>query len=447
MLTAYIARILAMQEPDAGVQPGAQTTTKATPPATPLRRALAYLAPRTEEIDEPYLIASYALAAIDGGESPDVIARAITKLRSLARDEAGGAYWNLETNTPFYGWGQAGRIETTALAVQALAKMKGHDKDGKIESKDEGEKSKDEKNALSPVHPSSLIPHPSSAELVDRGLLFLLKNKDRYGVWLSTQATVNVLDALDALSPKRDVDGQGNVLAIASRLEANAVQKVEVFVNGQSVGPVTLPASHEPANPITLDLSRFVAPGNNRVEIKRASGAGLAATAQLVTTYYQPWTNTAAATDVTLNARPQDSRALKFSVNFDRTTAATGDTITCRVSAERTGHQGYGMLLAEVGLPPGADVDRASLELAMKESGWEFSHYDVLPDRLVVYLWPRAGGTNFGFTFRPRFGLAAKSASSVVYDYYNPEARAVLAPTKFTVKDQPMPAPAQAKRE
>jgi len=286
MLTAYIARILAMQEPDAGVQPGAQTTTKATPPATPLRRALAYLAPRTEEIDEPYLIASYALAAIDGGESPDVIARAITKLRSLARDEAGGAYWNLETNTPFYGWGQAGRIETTALAVQALAKMKGHDKDGKIESKDEGEKSKDEKNALSPVHPSSLIPHPSSAELVDRGLLFLLKNKDRYGVWLSTQATVNVLDALDALSPKRDVDGQGNVLAIASRLEANAVQKVEVFVNGQSVGPVTLPASHEPANPITLDLSRFVAPGNNRVEIKRASGAGLAATAQLVTTYY-----------------------------------------------------------------------------------------------------------------------------------------------------------------
>jgi uncharacterized protein YfaS (alpha-2-macroglobulin family) len=105
------------------------------------------------------------------------------------------------------------------------------------------------------------------------------------------------------------------------------------------------------------------------------------------------------------------------------------------------------MLLAEVGLPPGADVDRASLELAMKESGWEFSHYDVLPDRLVVYLWPRAGGTKFQFTFRPRYGLAAKSAASVVYDYYNPEARATLAPTKFNVNDRPKPAPAEAGRE
>ena len=275
-------------------------------------------------------------------------------------------------------------------------------------------------------------------------MLFLLKNKDRYGVWLSTQATVNVLDALDALSPKRVADGQGNKLAATtSPVETNAAQKVEVFVNGQSAGLITLPASHEPANPVSLDLSRFVAPGNNRVEIKRASGAGLAATAQLVTTYYQPWAN--AAADGTLSAQPQDSRALKLTVNFDRTQAAMGDTITCRVSAERIGHQGYGMLLAEIGLPPGADVDRASLERAMKASDWEFSHYDVLPDRLVVYLWPRAGGTNFAFTFRPRFGLAAKSAPSVVYDYYNPEARAVLAPTKFTVKDQPKPAPAQAK--
>jgi len=92
-------------------------------------------------------------------------------------------------------------------------------------------------------------------------------------------------------------------------------------------------------------------------------------------------------------------------------------------------------------------VDRASLELAMKESGWEFSHYDVLPDRLVVYLWPRAGGTNFQFTFRPRYGLAAKTAPSVVYDYYNPEARAVLAPTKFNVADKTQRTHAEAGRE
>jgi hypothetical protein len=56
-----------------------------------------------------------------------------------------------------------------------------------------------------------------------------------------------------------------------------------------------------------------------------------------------------------------------------------------------------------------------------------------LPDRLVVYLWPRAGGTKFDFSFRPRFGLKAQSAPSVLYDYYNPEARVTVVPTRFEV--------------
>ena len=473
ILTSYVARILAMQRAAAKASPDDKSGTQT---ADALRRALAYLAPRTEEMDEPYLIASYALAAIDGGEPAVKIARAVNRLRALAHDEAGGSYWQLETNTPFHGWGNAGRIETTALAVQALAKAKGESD----EAKDEVVKLKDEKlkdggkadstsaavsarapspepaapaSASAPAAPASAASMPASknvprasGELVDRGLLFLLKNKDRYGVWLSTQATVNVLDALNALSMLGAAGAPGDKIVAASQsAPAAAQQAVEVFVNGQSAGALTLPATHEPANPISLDLSRFVAVGANRIEVRRASGAGFAATAQLVTTYYRPW---AAAAADGLHARPQDSRALNLTVGFDRTTAATGDTVTCRVAAERIGHRGYGMLLAEVGLPPGADVDRASLELAMKESGWEFSHYDVLPDRLVVYLWPRAGGTKFEFTFRPRFGLAAKSAPSVVYDYYNPEARAVVAPTKFNVKDPAQHArPAQAKRE
>jgi hypothetical protein len=92
------------------------------------------------------------------------------------------------------------------------------------------------------------------------------------------------------------------------------------------------------------------------------------------------------------------------------------------------------MMLAEIGLPPGADVDRASLESAMKNSGWAISQYDVLPDRVVVYLWAYAGGSDFVFKFRPRFALTAKTAPSIVYDYYNPEARAVVVPATFVVK-------------
>jgi hypothetical protein len=92
------------------------------------------------------------------------------------------------------------------------------------------------------------------------------------------------------------------------------------------------------------------------------------------------------------------------------------------------------MLLGEVGLPPGADVDRASLERALRESGGAFSRYDVLPDRVVVYLWPYTGAARVSFKFRPRYRLNALTAPSQLYDYYNPEARVVVRPTRFVVR-------------
>ncbi|MGZ8842530.1 MAG: hypothetical protein ACXW18_02640 [Pyrinomonadaceae bacterium] len=53
---------------------------------------------------------------------------------------------------------------------------------------------------------------------------------------------------------------------------------------------------------------------------------------------------------------------------------------------------------------------------------------------MIVYLWPRAGGVKFDFSFRPRFGLNAQTAASSIYDYYNPESRAIVAPARFVVK-------------
>lgn len=70
----------------------------------------------------------------------------------------------------------------------------------------------------------------------------------------------------------------------------------------------------------------------------------------------------------------------------------------------------------------------------MKHSGWAMSQYDILPDRVVVYLWPPAGGVKFDFKFRPRFGMNARTAPSTIYDYYNPDARAVVVPVLFTIR-------------
>ncbi len=388
MQTAFIARTLAGVKIQGGAAKSKVNSAQA------LQRALGYLAQRTEEIDEPYAIALYALAALEAGERERAV-RPLARLRALAHEEAGGSYWLLETNTPFYGWGLAGRLETTALAVRALAlAAQGADKAALAQDR----------------------------ELLNRGLLFLLRNKDQYGVWLSTQATVNVHDALFALDETGVADQPTKTGGVA-----------EVFVNGQRTASVELPPANQLSAPLAIDLTRFISTGAQRIEIRRPSGAARA-TAQLLASYYQPWPTAPAVNASIEPAKPNKASSLRLAVSFDRTSASIGADVRCAVEAERIGQRGYGMLLAEVGLPPGAEVDRASLEKAKSETGWGLNQYDVLPDRVVFYLWPQAGGVKFAFKFRPRFGLKAQSAPSVLYDYYNPEARAVLAPTRFVVR-------------
>jgi hypothetical protein len=395
LTTAYIARMIAGSIKLEGTSAPAQQQPDKKTAAAAVKRALGFLAREIDRVDEPYLIASYALAAVDAGETAEA-KRALARLRALARPERDASYWALETNTPFYGWGLTGRVETTALAVQALAR-------GSDAASDQGAEVKGTAGGRD--------------DLVNRGLIFLLRQKDRYGVWHSTQATVNVLDALVALvgAPAGGAWSTGG--------------PAEIFVNGRLARSVMMPADNLPAGPLMVDLSPFIAQGANRIEVRRAAGGQ--ATAQVVATHYAPWLHAAMASRDRVKTGP--ASALRLAVQFDKTVARINEEITCRVRAERAGHAGYGMLLAEIGLPPGADVDRAALDRALRESGWTISRYDLLPDRLLVYLWPRAGGTSFEFKFRPRYGLRAQSAPSTVYDYYNPEARAVVAPTRFLI--------------
>jgi len=84
-----------------------------------LKKALAAIKPFADEYDEPYTLASYTLAALalkDTTRSEP----AIKRLRAMALSQNGGAYWSLETNTPFFGWGRAGRVETTAQVLRVF---------------------------------------------------------------------------------------------------------------------------------------------------------------------------------------------------------------------------------------------------------------------------------------------------------------------------------------
>jgi len=191
---------------------------------------------------------------------------------------------------------------------------------------------------------------------------------------------------------------------------------------------VNIPSSISPAGPVTFDVSGLLEPGANKVEL-RGLNARSPLQAQLISTHYIHWAESAATKTAALKAG--ETRALRLNVQFDRTESQIGQSIQCKVEAERIGFAGYGMMLAEIGLHPGAEVDREPLQQEMAKG--DISEYDVLPDRVVVYLWPQAGGSKFSFSFKPRFAMNASAAPSILYDYYNPDAHATVAPARFVV--------------
>jgi hypothetical protein len=370
ILTSYIAHILAATRPtnsnkNAGIEEAA------------IRRALDNVAIATDNFTDPYLFASYGLAEIAAGQ-PNRAESVLTKLRGAAENERGGSFWELKSNTPFYGWGHAGRVETTALAVQLL------DQAG----------------------------HAEDDVLANRGLEFLIEQKDRYGAWYSTQTTVNVIDALLLLAA-RETNGAN----VPMRITVNGLPQAFSTSTAQAIGPQV------------LDISSVVHAGQNTIEISGGNGALISA--QTVTDYYVHWNSPLA----TPKAGP-----LTLSVTCDKNHLAIGARVLCNVVAERIGSAGHGMMIAEIGIPPGVDVDREGLQKQMSENGWELSSFDVLPDRVVTYLWPRAGGTKFSLSFITRMAEDAQSAPHTLFDYYNPDASVTVAPDRFIVVEPSMPA-------
>ncbi len=358
-LTAFVARALA-QLPSPGERPDGA-----------LLRSLEALRGEVGETQEPYVLATAALVGLelDDGE---LVGAALERLRGLEHREGEGSFWHPQTNTPFFGWGRAGRLETTGLVAQALV--------GSGQPGDEARR--------------------------DRALLFLLRHQDAYGVWWSSQATVNVLEALAARARQEP--------AVTSPRGP-----VQVRLDGADVGSVDWDEGDDPARTVPLGSP---AAGTHRLELRGLPpGSSIV---RLVTGHARPWPETASGISA--------SGTLRLAVDYDRTDLQRLGSVTARLEARRVGFRGYGMMLAEVGLPPGSDVDRFSLEDQLWRSG--LCRYEVRPDRVVLYLWPFGGQAKVDVRFRPRLALDAKSAPSQLYDYYNPDERVRLPPKRFTVR-------------
>ena len=325
------------------------------------------------------------LAERSPGEA-STVARLRAELASTAVRDRNGAHWTPLGYSPFYGWGHAGELETTAVVLAALR---------------QGTSS------------------AAESALANDALLFLLRNQDRYGIWYSGQATVRVLQALLPV-------------AIEQAKSSAATQSFQLTVNGGPVGGSEAEGLHIDPQlieaPRSIDLTALLRPGANELLFTAAGDASLASV-EATASFYVPWQGD----DASVKTQTGSDAGLDFGYRCAADDAVAGKPIDCTVNARRFGSESYGMMLAEVGLPPGAEVDRSSLASLL--DSWTISRYELQPDRIVFYLWsPGASGSHFSFRFIPRYAVRAKAAPATLTDYYNPDLKVVLSPQLFTIK-------------
>jgi uncharacterized protein YfaS (alpha-2-macroglobulin family) len=333
-----------------------------------LERGLTYLRGRYQKEDDPYVLAVVANAFLSAKKDDPEGLAAADRLAELAVKEEKAAYWKSAAPTFTGAKSEQADLETTGLATYALLKSGRHH------------------------------------DLVNKALTYLIRSKDSFGTWHTTQATVWSLRAL---------------LLAMERATAEIDATVGLKINGEE-GPSFR------ITPADFDVMRQVSwggrPGENKVEIS-FTGKG-SALYQIVARYYLPWNL----------VRPEAGEALEISVSYDRTTLAKDDILTATARVANLQPLTANMVVLDLGVPPGFEVLAEDFQKLVDKGAIE--KFTVAARQVIVYLeklGPRRR-LELSYRFKAKFPIRAKTPKSRVYEYYNPEKEAIASPVELEVK-------------
>jgi uncharacterized protein YfaS (alpha-2-macroglobulin family) len=336
-----------------------------------LNKALNYVKGNASAEKDPYTLALCANCLIAADHVSD--ARAIiARLDEMKIVEDGLVHWTSDAQGVTYSRGNALDIETTALAAYAMLSGK------------------------------------QNTDTAHKALEWLVRQKDSNGTWHSTQATVHAMRAL--------LLGTGPGGTIDEEVQ------VTVAVNGKTAKEIAI-------TPETSDVFRrislrsLVGKGHNRVDIKTSGKGNLAY--QIVGTHYLPWPE---------SAGPKAAqKELEIDVTYDTTTLSQDELLTSRVTVRYNRAGTAQMTIVDLGIPPGFVVQTDAFE-ELKTKG-VIERYSLTGRQVILYFREIRGGEpiSFRYQLRAKFPVRAKTPSSKVYQYYEPEVMNEAAPVVLTV--------------
>ncbi|MBI5489522.1 MAG: hypothetical protein HY905_19470 [Deltaproteobacteria bacterium] len=336
--------------------------------------ATAYLAGHIGEAADAYSRAIAAQALITHDASDPVGAELLDQLAAEGNEESGAMWWGEEGGDGglTYSTGDAHILETTALVVDVFFRGRAY------------------------------LPE------AQKGLAYLVRSKDSFGNWETTQATVYALRAM-----LRSMDAAGS--------EADAT--IDVFHNGELVHTLTVtPADYDIFRQVDLK-DRIVEGGPNDVEIVMTGTGSMMY--QAVGTYWTPWDG----------VPPEEAGPLTIDVGYDRTHLAVDDKATATVILTNNTTGDLMMVIADLGIPPGFDVETEDLD-ALVGSG-TFRRYELTARQIIVYFDLIGPGAPLEFTYDviARNPMRGEAPPSDAYLYYDPSRRHIARPIPFEVAE------------
>ena len=353
-------------------------------------KGASFLRERASQVETAYDLAmvANALVAFDvarEGKTTGATDAVLDRLAGLAKQDGDAIYWDAGRETYMGGYGNSGRLETTAMVALAFLRAEKH------------------------------------ADLANAALTMLVRNKDSFGTWETTSATVLALKALieSVKSGAEDVDAT-----------------VTVTLNGGQAKTVTVtPENFDVVQMLVFDdvpLGR-----ESTVEIAMAGKGNLMY--QVAGSYYLPWDR--------LPLYPElvgVEELVSIDVAYDRTELAVNDTVGVDVVVTLNEKGAVAdSAIVDLGLPPGFTVeteDLARLVARFQDTPEDYAYakierFELTGRQIIIYVSNLTSDQPLAFNYRLRakFPLKAQTPASTAYDYYNPDVAGEKSPQTLTV--------------
>jgi uncharacterized protein YfaS (alpha-2-macroglobulin family) len=336
-----------------------------------INRGVGYIRTHLKEADDAYTLAIIANALVLADKNDASTNEVMEKLKNMAIEDKDTAHWESKISTITHSHGDSADIEATAMAAQALLKY------GKYSA------------------------------LTNKVLTYLIRQKDSNGTWHGTQATILALKAL--------------LMSIGNMTE-EVDATVRILINGAEAERLRITPENSDVMRL-VDLGQQTIEGFNNVQLKLEGKGSLMY--QIVGKFYLPWE---------AGEKPE-IEPLSIDVIYDKRELEKDDMVTCKVTVVNNKPATANMVLVDLGIPPGFEVQTDGLT-ELVENG-TIKKFNLTNRQIIIYfdkLIPKQP-VELKYRIRAKFPIKAKTRVSRVYEYYNPEVESFAEPVELVVTE------------